>query len=183
MAAIYIDGGLEAAPVGVKGEIYIGGAGLARGYLRRAEMTAERFVPARYGERGGERMYRTGDVGRYLADGNIEFIGRADNQVKIRGYRIELGEIEQTLTQHPAVSQSIVVLREDPPSDKRLVAYVVRDQKYGGLNRSRPDGGSSAEQVSQWRMVFDQAYDTPGGRTHRLLVAGHPAAAPTDAQT
>ena len=123
-----LDGGLEATPVGVKGEIYIGGAGLARGYLRRAEMTAERFVPARYGERGGARMYRTGDVGRYLADGNIEFIGRADNQVKIRGYRIELGEIEAALNEHGSVKQSVVAASNDERGGKRLLGYVVGEE-------------------------------------------------------
>jgi len=140
----------------------VAGEGVARGYLGREDLTAERFIPARYGQ-PGERVYKTGDLVRYLKDGNVEYLGRKDQQVKIRGYRIELGEIEQTLTQHPAVSHAIVLLREDPPLDKRLVAYVVRDQKYGGIENSRPDGGSGAEQVSQWRMVFDQAYDTPGG--------------------
>jgi amino acid adenylation domain-containing protein len=123
-----LDSWMEATPVGVKGEIYIGGAGLARGYLRRGEMTAERFMPSRYGVRGGERMYRTGDVGKYLADGNIEFIGRADNQVKIRGYRIELGEIEAVLNEHQSVKQSVVAASEDGRGGKRLLGYVVGEE-------------------------------------------------------
>jgi non-ribosomal peptide synthetase component F len=108
-AQIYVlDRELEPAPIGARGEIYISGAGLARGYVRRAELTGEKFVPNRFGRKGGERAYRTGDLGRYLPDGNIEFIGRLDDQVKLRGYRIELGEIQAVLDEHQCVKQSVV---------------------------------------------------------------------------
>src|SRR5581483_9231754 len=123
-----LDGNGGPVPVGVGGELYIGGEGLARGYVNRAELTAQRFVPDGLSGAEGQRLYRSGDLCRYLADGNLEFIGRKDQQVKGRGYRIELGEIEARLGGHPGVRESVVVARETDGGEKQLVGYVVMEE-------------------------------------------------------
>jgi surfactin family lipopeptide synthetase C len=121
-----LDRHLQPVPIGVRGEIYIGGENLARGYFNRTDLTEERFLPDPFKE--GKIIYRTGDLGRYRSDGNIEYLGRSDHQVKIRGFRIELGEIEGVLSEHEAVRERVVVAREDKAGDKDLVAYIVADR-------------------------------------------------------
>ncbi|WP_289500830.1 amino acid adenylation domain-containing protein [Gloeocapsopsis sp. IPPAS B-1203] len=120
---------LQPVFVGVPGELYISGAGLARGYLNRPQLTAEKFIPHPFNSEPGSRLYKTGDLARFLPDGNIEFLGRIDHQLKIRGFRIELEEIEAVLRQHDCVKHSVVMGREDTPGDKRLVAYIIPSQE------------------------------------------------------
>ncbi|HJP93403.1 MAG TPA: amino acid adenylation domain-containing protein [Pyrinomonadaceae bacterium] len=146
-----LDAWLQPVPIGVPGELYLGGAGLARGYLKRPELTAEKFIANPFGAEG-TRLYKTGDVARYQEDGKLQYLGRSDQQVKLRGYRIELGEIEAAINEHPDVRESVVVLHGDGLSDNRIVAHVVLE------NQPRSDESGQAQRLHQWQAVWDETY-------------------------
>ena len=127
MQTYIVEPDLSPVPVGVAGELLIGGDALARGYQNLPDLTSEKFIPNPFSIDGSRRLFKTGDIARYLPDGNIEFIGRTDRQVKLRGFRVELSEIEAVLCQHSGVQQVAVVVRDETPGDKRIVAYVVQN--------------------------------------------------------
>ena len=167
--AYILDRYLQPVPAGIPGELYLGGDGLARGYLNRRELTDERFIGNPFSEEATARLYKTGDLTRFLPTGEIEYLGRIDNQVKIRGFRIELGEIEVALCGHPSVSESVVIAREDQPGDKRLAAYVVPNGQPLQINELRsylkqtlPD-----HMVPSAFVVLDELPLTANGKVNR----------------
>jgi len=165
-----LDRRLRRVPVGVAGEVYIGGDGVAHGYFRRADLTAERFLPDPYATRPGARLYRTGDVGRRLPDGDLQILGRSDHQVKVRGFRIELGEIEAILARHPSIHEAVALAREDTPGNVRLVAYVVASNgaapAAGELRRLAAEALPDYMVPSAW-VTLDAMPRTPNGKVDR----------------
>ncbi len=161
-----LDSYLRPVPLGVRGELYLGGAGVTRGYLNRPELTAGKFIPHPFTDQPGERLYKTGDVARYLPDGNIEFLGRIDRQVKLRGFRIELGEIEAVLNQHPAVREAVVTLRADANRNQSLVAYLTTKHQplrelAGRVRYQLPNGlrivhQNKSETDYMYREIFEE---------------------------
>ena len=169
---VYIlDQYLQPVPIGVTGELYISGYGLARGYLSRPDLTSECFFSNPFINDSKARLYKTGDLVRYRLDGNIEFLGRLDEQVKIRGYRIELGEIEAVLSQHPAVQYSIVISREDN-GEKYLVAYVIPKTEYSTEQENTKLTSLQSEQVLQWQMLYNETYNQPADSDPKLNILG-----------
>jgi len=159
---VYIlDKYLQPVPAGVVGELYIGGNGLARGYLNRPDLTAASFIPNPFQPNSSQRIYKTGDLVRYLSDYNLEFLGRIDEQVKIRGFRIELGEIETVLTQHPAVQQTVTTTSEDAEGNKRLIAYIALNAEYSSTSETNQIVQLQEEQILQWQMLYNETYNQP----------------------
>ncbi|MCU1267649.1 MAG: amino acid adenylation domain protein [Acidobacteria bacterium] len=168
-SAYVLDAHLQPVPVGVPGELHLSGAGLARGYLQRPDLTAEKFVPDPFNSNAGARMYKTGDLARYQTDGTIQFLGRLDHQVKLRGYRIELGEIEAALREHPATKDTVVIVRDSPNGNRELIAYVAAADKSdlvaelrGLLKTKLPD-----YMVPGYFVVLDVLPLTPNGKIDR----------------
>ncbi|HKD06956.1 MAG TPA: amino acid adenylation domain-containing protein [Bryobacteraceae bacterium] len=162
LQAYILDDHLHLVPEGVTGQLFIGGAGLAREYLNRPELTADRFIPNPFDPSGRTRLYKTGDLARYREGGNMQYLGRCDQQVKIRGFRIELGEIEATIGSHPGIEQSVVLPFDQGDDDKRLVAYVVP--------RRRTESQELASaQVAEWTVAFNEAYQRGDGALEATL--------------